>query len=393
MKTYDGSRDGICLLRVDLNSPVEDGEAVDNARIRSHSRTIERISENNPVVVLSHQGRLNRDDFISLESHSQLIDEKTDCEVNFESGLYSGKTLRSVEQLEKGEVMVLENTRFSAEETVSRTPSQHSSSHLVQRLSGAAGFYVNDGFEVAHRSHASVVGFPHVLPSFAGPIMQSEYKNTKAIREEDFETRKMLLGGSKPSEVLRVVESLADTYVDEFLVGGVPAKLFLKAKGVEIGEDPLVEKTWRKDKSTVERILQNHSDKIVLPEDFARIESGARISEEVGDLSTGEEYMDIGDNTVHRFLERMEESDAVFMKGAPGVFEEDGFETGTRRILNFLGSQEIFTVVGGGDTANALQLLGIDRNNFNHVSLAGGAYVRSLAGDSLPGIEALSGNS
>lgn len=379
---------GTALVRVDLNSPVENGEPQMNERIRQHAKTLEKLAKNHPVVALSHQGRPTRQDFTSLKEHAHLLNRMTDPKVEFLNGLYSEKIIDKINSLEKGEIVLLENTRFSSEETVNRSPEQHAESYLVRRLSKATDFFVNDGFEVCHRSHATVVGFNPIMDSYAGPVLMREHTNNGSIVSKDTGVTKMVLGGSKPSDILRVMHSLGREKVDEFLMGGVPAKLFMKAKGMEIGKDPVVKSKWSQNRSSILKILQKFPEKITLPVDMARGEQH-RICEDADNLSSEAEYLDIGDRTSEKYIESLEEADTIFVKGAPGVFEKKNYREGTRRILSYLSESESFTVVGGGDTANALQILNLERSSFNHVSLAGGAYVRALTGEKLPGIEAL----
>lgn len=383
------------LVRADLNSPVENGVVQDNQRFKQHATTLQTLANQGHVVVcLTHQGRPDNSTCVSLEQHAAILSQYIDTEVQYVNSVTNDEALNAIEEASAGDILLLENLRMHTDELPERPAEEHADSSLVRRLSSHADGYVNDAFSVAHRSHASVVGFPLRLPSAAGPVMQQEYTAASSLRERSFDGDIVFLsGGVKAEDVFHVMQNV-DSVVDTFLVAGVLGELFLRVDGYPVGTsvngDAPYDELWNEHHVELGQFLERRRGDIVLPTDLARRVDAGRAVDQVASLNgKNHPYFDIASKTVEEFSDIIQDAGAVFMKGAPGVFEEDIFSIGTVRILRALANSNAYTVVGGGDTARALQLHGFDEDSFSHVSTAGGAYIRALTGETLPAVEAL----
>ncbi|MHB9288733.1 phosphoglycerate kinase [Halobacteriales archaeon Cl-PHB] len=395
-KTLDDLADGQrVLVRQDLNSPVEDGRVQDNRRFSRHAATLRDLVErDHRVAVLAHQGRPGRDTFVPLEQHAEIMAEHVDQPVDYVPDTYGEEALDAVEDLEAGEILFLENVRMTDDELPEKLPQEHAESDLVQTLSERFDAYVGDGYSVAHRKHASIVGFPLVMDSYAGPVMVSEYEANSSIATKDFEGEvTMVAGGKKATDVIDVMTALEDK-VDNFLLGGIAGELFLRAVGYEVGRDigdmELYDEQFEANREKIQHMIEAHPSELVYPTDLAYEDDGKRAEVTVADVKNkNHDYLDVGTDTASQYADIAASSEAVFVKGALGVFEDERFSKGTVSILEAIAACECFSVVGGGDTSRAIELYGLREEDFSHVSIAGGAYIRALTGQSLPGVEVL----
>ncbi|MFB6114129.1 MAG: phosphoglycerate kinase [Halodesulfurarchaeum sp.] len=384
------------LVRVDLNSPVEDGEIRDNRRFSRHAETIrELVDADHRIALLAHQGRPGREDFLSLEQHAEILSSYLDRTVEFVPVVDGQEAVAAIDALGPGDVLLLENTRMSEDELPEKDPETHADSEYVRTLSDAVDAYVDDAYSVAHRSHASIVGFPLVLPAFAGRVMEAEYTANSSIARREFDgSVTMLLGGTKAEDVIQVMHAL-ESDVDTFCLGGVTGELFLRGIGEPVGYDvddsDLFDDQWERNRETIESLLDAESDHLCLPVDLAyKNDQGEREETELDSLEEKTTpFLDIGNQTVGNYESAIRGSDAVFVKGAMGVFEDERFADGTVGVLEAIAETDCFSVIGGGDTSRAVELYDLDEADFSHVSIAGGAYIRALTGEPLPGVEAL----
>jgi phosphoglycerate kinase len=398
-KTLDDLPDDQCVLvRLDLNSPVENGNPQDNRRFGRHARTVRELMDTgHRVVLMAHQGRPGRDDFISLADHADILAEHVGRDIGFVPDTYGEEALAAIDSLEPGEALLLENTRMCDDELPEKDPEDHADSEFVQTLSEHVDAYVNDAYSAAHRAHASLVGFPLVLPAYAGRVMETEYEANTAIAEKEFDGQvTMVVGGTKATDVIDVMHAIGDK-VDTFCMGGIAGELFLRADGAPVGFDldpeaDLYDSQWDANHETIESLIEERGDGIRLATDLAyEDDESARAEIRVADIDEKDEsYLDIGTETVESYAPIIRESDAVFVKGALGVFEDERFSNGTVGVLEAIAETDCFSVVGGGDTSRAIEMYGLSEDDFSHVSIAGGAYIRALTGDSLIGVEVLS---
>jgi phosphoglycerate kinase len=379
-KDIEGKR---VLLRTDLNLPIEDGEPQKTVRFERYLETIEELSDDGAkVVVVAHQGRPARKDFLSLREHAEILSESMEREVEFVPSFFGPELGETVARMQEGDVAVLENIRFLSEELQNASPRQHSHDFFVQKISQYFDLYVDDAFSAAHRSHGSMVGFTETLDSCAGPIMRKELESCSEVRE-NFENGILVLGGEKPSDLIGIMEEMIEE-VDKVLMGGVPGELALMIEGYDLGEkeDWIERKGLDSKREDLEKMLENFGDKILLPEDLIT-DSGNHEVDEVPEEMT----WDIGEKTFEKFSEEIEDAESVVMKGPMGAFED--YPEGTRKIVEKIANSEAYTVLGGGHTSSLVQRFGHELDDFSHVSIAGGAFVRYMSGEKLPAVEAL----
>ncbi|ADD07336.1 phosphoglycerate kinase (plasmid) [Natrialba magadii ATCC 43099] len=382
------------LVRIDVNAPVEDGVVQDDRRFARHAETVqELLADDHAIALLAHQGRPGRDTFVSLDQHAAILSDHLDRPVEFVADTCGEEALSAIDGLERGDVLLLENVRMCEGELPEEAPETKAETELVRTLSTEFDAYVSDAYATAHRSHASIVGFPLVMDAYAGRVMEQEYRANTAIRERAFDGPvTMILGGTKAEDTIPVVEQLADV-VDHFCLGGIIGELFLRADGHDLGYDvdgtELFDHQWEAHSETITDALETHDTTVVLPTDLAYKDDGDRAETAVEGIEKQTSYLDIGSETIDRYTDRIADSEAVYVKGAVGVFEDERFANGTVGILSAIADTDCVSVVGGGDTAHSIELYDLDEDDFTRVSIAGGAYVRALTGASLAGIDAL----
>lgn len=388
---FKGSR---VIVRVDINAPVEDGKVAGTSRLDAAARSIEALVDRGAgVVVLGHQGRPGRDDFTSLEQHAGLISQQIAPEVRFVPHVDDADALSAVESVEPGEVLLLENVRKADGEIENLRPEEHAERAWVRRLAGGADAFVLDGFSVSHRSHASIVGFPLLLPGCAGPLMQRELDALERVEEPDREDRRVLiLGGTKVDDALDVIEHhLESQLADLVLTGGIVGEAFLHGRGTDLGDATIavMDKHGAFDRmDQVEDLMDRFDERIATPVDLAYGDDG-RLDLALDDLPVETPILDIGPETAETYAQEVHDADAVVFNGPLGAYERDGFATGTERVLNAMATADAFTLLGGGHTVTAMERAGWRRDDFSHVSLAGGALVTYLTGGRLPGLQGL----
>jgi phosphoglycerate kinase len=265
----------------------------------------------------------------------------------------------------------------------------------VRTLAPEFDAYVGDAYSTAHRKHASIVGLPTVMEAYAGRVMVAEYEANSAIATKDFEGEvTMVAGGKKATDVIEVMTALREK-VDNFLLGGIAGELFLRAVGYEVGRDigdmDLYDAQYEQNRERIQRLIESHPSELVFPTDLAfEGPDGERREVTVSDVKDKDhDYLDVGGDTIERYADIAANSEAVFVKGALGMFEDDRFSAGTVRVLEAISRCDCFSVVGGGDTSRAIGMYGMDEADFSHVSIAGGAYINALTGTPLPGVEVL----
>ena len=373
------------VLRTDLNLPVEDGSPQKTVRFERYLETIEELSERGArTMILAHQGRPARKDFLSLREHSEILSDSLGKDVNFVRSFFGPRFGDAVASMSDGDVCMLENIRFLSEELQNASPEKHSEDYFVQNMKQYFDLYVDDAFSAAHRSHGSLVGFTQDLESYPGPVMRRELENCKKVTEE-FEEGLLVLGGEKPSDIIGMVEEMIED-VDKILLGGLPGELALKIQGESLGE----KNNWIKGHgfdtkaSELEELLEKYGEKIVLPEDL-RTDSG---NHEIGSIPEDEMTWDIGKKTQEKYVEEIRKADSVVMKGPMGAFDQ-GHEKGSKAIIDAMAQDKAYTVIGGGHTSSLVHRFDHEIEDFSHVSIAGGAFVRFMSGEKLAAVEAL----
>lgn len=387
------------LVRVDLNTSYNKStrKIEDHERLREHSKTINELSEKKAkVVVLAHQGRKGSPDFTHLDQHAILLSKHIGKKVFFINDIIGIKAKNRIKSMKNGEIIILDNVRLLDEEVENKTGIEHSRGKLVTNLFPLADIFVNDAFSVAHRSHASTVGFTPVLPSVAGRIMVREWSSISKLESETCSIPPVVyvLGGNKPDDCLKIIEYLFKEGIrpiQTVLTCGVIGELFLMAKGNKLG--PATYEYLKEEKylillERIKSVLKYYSKFIQIPDDIAFDDAGRR-EILVNSLPAEGLIMDIGEQTIKKYFKILKKANCVVAKGTPGAYEEKGFERGTKGLLEIIADLEAFTLIGGGDTNQAIKKFGIDKKKFSYVSLAGGAFITALLGEKLPAIEAL----
>ncbi|MCX6768108.1 MAG: phosphoglycerate kinase [Candidatus Micrarchaeota archaeon] len=384
------------LVRADLNSSVDEatGKVQDSERIKAHAKTIKELAKKKArVVVLAHQGRAGDKDFTHLDQHAELLSGHAKKKVKFVPDVIGPEAVKQIQKLKDGRVLLLDNVRLLAEETLELAPEEHAKSVFVRTLAPLAQVFVNDAYSVAHRPHCSVVGFAAALPSCAGRVMEEEIDGNEKAREQAGHPNVYILGGAKPDDCVKLLKAAsAGGEVDKILVSGVIGELCLIAKGLDLGKSKLevLEKNkWLKDLPAVKEAVERHGEKIEAPLDLAVSENGARKEILLSQLPTDKPVYDIGSKTALRFAEIIRGAKSVYVKGPLGKYEDPAFELGTKLVFEALAKSKAFSLVGGGHTLNAMEKFGVNKKKIGHISLAGGALLTYLTGASLPGVEAL----
>lgn len=386
----------VAIVRVDINAPIENGHVAGSARLREAAHSIAEVMEANArVVVLAHQGRPGRDDFTSLEEHAQILSEEIGREIRFVPHVADEQALQEAIDVEPGAAILLDNVRRAEGETEDVSSRVHAERGWVERLAGEADLFVLDAFSAAHRSHASIVGFPLLLPSCAGPLMERELDSLRRATGSagPEEHRVLVLGGAKAVDAFDVLEHhLKANLADEVLTGGVLGELLAKADGHCLGkstDEVLANLGADTQLARARELLEGFGSKILFPSDFAIDGDGERIEVDLEDLPAEHPIADIGPETADCYSEHIQAADTVVLNGPMGVYENSNFALGTRRVLEATANARGFTLVGGGHTVTAMDRFGWEPDAFGHVSLAGGALMTYLTGGSLPALEAL----
>ncbi|MEV0599147.1 phosphoglycerate kinase [Streptomyces sp. NPDC050315] len=398
MKTIDdlqvaGKR---VFVRADLNVPLDGTTITDDGRIRAVQPTIAKLAAAGArVVVASHLGRPKGapDPAFSLAPAAERLGELLGQDVAFATDTVGESARATVAGLADGQVAVLENLRFNAGET-SKDDAERGA--FADQLAQLADLYVGDGFGAVHRKHASVYDLPARLPHAAGDLIAAEVTVLKKLTEDVKRPYAVVLGGAKVSDKLGVIDHLLEK-ADRILIGGGMAYTFLKAKGHEVGKSLLqedqvpavLEYLARAEKKGVEFVLPVD---VMVSADFPDLKTKAPANPgtvAADAIPADQEGLDIGPKTRELYAAKLKDAATIFWNGPMGVFEHPDYANGTKAVAQGLLDSEAFTVVGGGDSAAAVRLLGFDENAFGHISTGGGASLEYLEGKTLPGLAAL----
>ncbi len=384
------------FVRADLNVPLADGQITDDGRIRAVLPTVEALAgAGAEVIVASHLGRPKGapDPAFSLLPAAERLGELLGKPVAFAQDTVGPAAHAAVDGLEPGQVAVIENLRFNPGET-SKDDAERAT--FADELAALADVYVGDGFGAVHRKHASVYDLPARLPHYAGYLIATEVGVLKKLTDEVQRPYAVVLGGAKVSDKLGVIDNLLEK-ADRILIGGGMVFTFLKAKGYEVGASMLQEDQI----PVVQEYLKRAEEKgveFVLPVDV--VVSGGFPDLKAKEpthpdtvpadaIPAGQMGLDIGPATAELYAAKLADARTIFWNGPMGVFEHPDYAGGTRAVAQALLDSPAFTVVGGGDSAAAVRLLGFDENAYGHISTGGGASLEYLEGKTLPGLAAL----
>jgi len=376
------------IVRVDLNLPIVHGRITDLSRITRIVPTLSYLIENKAkIILLSHYGRPGGKFSLKM-SLSPIVDQFSailNKEIKFAMDIFSLQTKQKIENLNPGEIILLENLRFYPEE-------EKNDIDFAKKLAALGDIYVNEAFACSHRSHASITALPKLLPSYSGTLLQEEITNLKHHLTSPKKKVMSIVGGSKISTKINLLHALIKKS-DYLVIGGAMANTFLKAQNLSIGQS-LYDKEYLNLCLELLKEAKAENCEIILPHDIVTSRSLNHNSEckvyDVDNVPDNEIIFDIGPSSVIDIIEKMKKSSTLIWNGPLGAFENSNFSAGTtmisRAAAKFTAKGNLISIVGGGDTVAAISEF---ENQFTYASTGGGAFLEWLEGKSLPGLEAL----
>jgi len=387
-----GKLTGTVLLRVDFNSPIDtsSNQILDDKRFREHLPTVQAL-EDSRLVVMTHQSRPGKKDYTTLEAHAAKLERLLGRPVTYVDDIFGRCAREAVLNAKRGDVLMLENLRFAAEENLTLKPEEAKKTILVRKLASMADIYVNDAFGTAHRSQPSIVGLPLALPSVAGLLMEKEIRNLSRVFTGAPRPVTFVLGGTKVDDSIAVAKNVLERGIaDRVIVVGVVGNVFLLAAGYDIGRPStqLIEQLgYLGEVDKAKDLLETYRDRIFLPHSVAVREGDRRAEYTVDAIPEEAQVLDLASESIDLLSREISRSGTVVVNGPAGLFEEEQFAVGTYSLLKAASTVE-FSVVGGGHSAVAIERLGLE-DRFSHISTGGGAAIEFLTGKKLPAIEAL----
>ena len=387
-----GAEKKTVLLRLDLNSPIDPASnlILDDKRFREHIPTI-RALNGSRVVIVTHQSRPGKKDFTTLEAHAEKLEQLLGKPVTYVDSILGKHARDAVHAMKIGDVVMLENVRFNAEENLTLKPDEAKKTHLVKKLSSMADVFVNDAFGTAHRSQPTVVGLPMAMRSAGGLLMEKEVFTLSKVFSGAPRPVCMVLGGTKVDDSIDVARNVLDKGIaDKVIVIGVVANVFLIAAGYDIGKPStqlIAQLKYQPEIEKAKEILAKYRDCVIMPQTVAVRENSHRKEYPITKIPDDCPVLDIGMDAIHDMVGVLKKSGTVVFNGPAGLFEETDFATGTYELLKAASNVE-FSVVGGGHTAVVIEKMGLDKD-FTHISTGGGACIEFLTGKVLPAVDAL----
>jgi phosphoglycerate kinase len=388
------------LLRSDLDSPYDKklGQIMDNERLEKAAESIKELSDGGTkVIVFGHQGRPGKSNFTTTQKHAELLSKYVGKQCVYIEGLTQTFVIKAIQAMQDGDVIVLENTRFSSEEMLEAEPEDfHTKTHMIITLEPLADYYIDNAFTNAHRQHCSMVGFLGI-PNLAGRQLAAEVAGIAKASSEAERPYSFILGGVKIFDYFTLIgKALENDTVDHILCGGALGELCLLAKGYNLGAkhkffeetDSLADEKLLDLVPQLQGLMNKYPDKWEIPEDLACDDNGKRKEVDVKDLPSPLLPYDIGSRTAERFARIVKESKTIFLKGPMGMYENPEFSLGSKIVFQAATEAQAFSLIGGGDSAEVAKQL-CDISKFSHVSLAGGATLKMLAGKKLIAIKRL----
>lgn len=371
------------IIRVDFNVPMKDGVILDDTRIRESLPTIKYALMNNAkVILMSHLGRIKTEkdkENSSLKNVCKRLSQLLNKEVIFVPFTRGLELEKSIENMEQGDIILMENTRF---EDLNGNLESGNDSNLGKYWANLGDIFINDAFGTCHRSHASNVGIASNIPSGIGFLVEKEIKNLSVVLDNPNKPFTVIMGGAKISDKVPIIDALAKK-ADNILIGGAMAFTFLLATGLNVGSSLVDENSI----SIALDLLKKYENKIILPIDAVVSDSinGKGIEKFVSDIKSNDIGLDIGSKTVEIFGEYLIESKTILWNGPVGYVENSEFQGGTRGLCEILKNLDACKIVGGGDSASAIINLGY-KDYMTHISTGGGASLEFIEGKQLPGI-------
>ncbi len=365
------------IVRCDFNVPLGEEGILDDFRVRKTLPTIQYLRERKAkVVLISHLGRpKGREMKFSLKPVAERLEELLGRRVEFLNDCLGEEVKQRITEMEPGEIFLLENLRFHPEE-------KQADSSFTKELAGLGDIFIQDAFGVSHRQHSSVIGLPAELPSGIGFLVEEEIKTLSQVINNPERPLTAIIGGAKINTKVRLIERFLRE-VDSLLLGGKTANIILSAKGVSVGKSA-------PEPEVIQLVagFDLASPKLYLPVDVVAVDNDNVRQAVCGDIREEEMVLDIGLDTIDIFSKIIAEAKTIIWNGPMGKFEDERFTAGTMKIIEAIAASPAFSVVGGGETAELVNRLGL-ADKFGYVSTGGGAMLKLLSGEKLPGIEAI----
>lgn len=390
------------LCRIDINQPVDraTGKLKSTNRIRACVPTVRELSEKGArTVLMAHQGSdIEYKNYYTTKPHADVLSELLGFEVKWIEDVCGPLARQAIKDLKDGEVLLLDNVRFMAEEqTLFETKlclshEEQARTQVVSKLAPLGDLYVCDAFAAAHRDQPTLCGFEQLLPSAMGRLFEKEYCTVSSLMEEPQRPCVFVLGGAKISDAFLMMKTvLSKGSADKVLTGGLVANIFLASQGVGIGSgslDFIMKSNYGEFIDVARELYAQYGDRIVLPSDLAWVDGGERVEGRLGAIPEDISAVDIGSRTASVYRDAILEARTVFVNGPAGVFEQEPSELGTREIWQALADTGAFTVLGGGDSITATEKYGLT-DRIGYICTGGGALIRFLSGEELPVVKAL----
>lgn len=371
------------LLRLDLNVPMKNGVIQDDTRLQAALPTLHFLLEKkSKIIILTHLGRPKGKvvDALRVDPLAKALALLLNKEVQKLDDCRGENVRQKVNAMKEGEILLLENTRFHPEE-VKNDPA------FSEELATLATIYVDDAFGAVHRAHASTVGVAKLLPSYAGFLIESEIKHLSPLLEKDLEGLCLIVGGAKIDTKIGILERFLGR-ADAFLIGGALANTFIAAQGYDVRDS-----LFQKDKLPLAKRFLEATNAALVPTDLIvskEISNTAETQQCTADrIPEGMKILDLGPETIQRFLKVISQSRIIVWNGPLGLYEFAPFQNATKQIAAALVQSSASCILGGGDTIDAIKTFGYHSKDFTHVSTGGGAMLEFLEGKPLPGLEVL----
>lgn len=380
----DGKR---VLVRADLNVPAKDGKIADDTRLRAFLPTLKYLVEKGAkVIVMTHFGRPKGRvvEELRVEVIAKALGELLGKEVKKLNDCIGDEVEEAVGKMAEGDVVMLENTRFHARD-------EENDAEFVGQLAGLAELFVSDGFGALHRAHASTVGVAELLPSYAGFLVEKEVEVLSGILDSPKKPVCLVMGGAKIDTKIGILEKFLGK-ADYFLIGGALANTFLAAEGYEVG----ISLYEQEKMDTAREFLM----KAEVKEEYVYLPADVRVADEISEhavsldvkinaVTPDMKILDIGVLTVETFVKSISEAGTIIWNGPMGLYEYPQFAKGSEAIARAISESEAISIVGGGDSIDAINNFGLDHKKFTHISTGGGAMLEFLEGKKLPGLAVL----
>jgi phosphoglycerate kinase len=393
------------LLRVDINEPInhENGTLRDITRVEACVPTIRELAEKSAkTVILAHQGSdIEYKNYYTTRPHAEVLSKLLGREVGFIDDVCGPAARERIKTLGDGDILLLDNVRFIAEEqtlfelSLKLSHEEQAKTLLVRTLAPLADAYVCDAFAAAHRDQPSLCGFQQVLPSAMGRLFEEEYSVISELMENPKRPCLFVLGGVKIGDAFAMMNRVfSDDIADKVLVGRLIGLILLWADGVDIGAEAkrhIRELGYEDLVQVAKGLVEKYQEKIMVPSDFAYVRDGVRHECVIDEVPSGELVLDIGFGTASRYAEEIMKAKTVFTNGPMGVFEQSETELGTKMVWDALGETDAYTVIGGGDSIIATKKYG-KVSKIDYICTGGGALIRFLSGEELPVVKALRRN-